>query len=127
MSKTNCSIRLQELNDAAKPAPTRLEGSQVALGNVIRRRVASIRKKTNSDNQRVRSYGPLFGLAKKPTPGQCDSIFTANSGNSSDVTEWRRLYGGSRNLFSTSSCKFSSCACYNKDSKTCNKTDTTLS
>ena len=50
MSKTNCSIRLQELNDAAKPAPTRLEGSQVALGNVIRRRVASIRKKTNSDN-----------------------------------------------------------------------------
>ena len=59
-----CLMRLQELSNKSKPAPTRLEGAQVARENLIRRRVAKISKK--GDNW---SYGPLFGLAKKPYHG----------------------------------------------------------
>ena len=85
-----CNIRLLEISNAAKPAPTRLEGSQVAMGNAVRRRVA---KTVNHGN-----YGPLFGLGKNPMRGKCKNYFTANSGASSDVTEWKRLYGGYRHL-----------------------------
>ena len=105
-----CSMRLQELNNMSKPAPTRLEGAQVARENYIRRRVAKISKKTDkSDNEQYWAYGPLFGVAKKPFAGNCKNIFSANSGNSSDVTRWRTLYGGSRNLFNKKTCKLTSC------------------
>jgi len=112
-----CGIRLRELNSARKPAPTKLKGSQVARENNIRRRVAVIKqnKKCMPDGQKfkgeecneVYAYGPVFGLAKKPRyGGKCNNIYSANGGSSSDVTKWRRLYGGSRQLFNTASCKY---------------------
>ncbi len=107
---SNCRMRLQELSNAAKPAPTRLEGAQVARENLIRRRVGKIAHKVDkSDNKKYLSYGPLFGMAKMPHRGGCKNIFSANSGNSSDVTNWKRLYGRSRHLFNTSDCKITSC------------------
>ena len=112
-----CGIRLRELNSARKPAPTKLQGSQVARENNIRRRVAVIKQIKNCmpDGQKfkgeecneVYAYGPVFGLAKKPRyGGKCNNIYSANGGSSSDVTKWRRLYGGSRQLFNTASCKY---------------------
>ena len=112
-----CGIRLRELNSARKPAPTKLQGSQVARENNIRRRVAVIKQIKNCmpDGQKfkgeecneVYAYGPVFGLAKKPRyGGKCNNIYSANGGSSSDVTKWRRLYGGSRQLFNTKSCKY---------------------
>ena len=111
MSK--CSMRLQELSNASKPGPTRLEGAQVARENSIRRRVARLSEKIDkSDNKTYLSYGPLFGLAKKPYQGgNCKNIFSANSGDSSDVTNWKRLYGRARNLFNSNKCEITSCAC----------------
>ena len=112
-----CGIRLRELNSARKPAPTKLRGSQVARENNIRRRVAVIKQIKNCmpDGQKfkgeecneVYAYGPVFGLAKKPRyGGKCNNIYSANGGSSSDVTKWRRLYGGSRQLFNTASCEY---------------------
>ena len=120
-----CGIRLRELNSARKPAPTKLRGSQVARENNIRRRVAVIKQIKNCmpDGQKfkgeecneVYAYGPVFGLAKKPRyGGKCNNIYSANGGSSSDVTKWRRLYGGSRQLFNTKSCKY---ACDQKITK----------
>ena len=107
-----CGIRLRELNSARKPSPTKLKGSQVARENNIRRRVAVIKQIKNCmpDGQKfkgeecneVYAYGPVFGLAKN---GEC-GFYSANGGSSSDVTKWRRLYGGSIQLFNTASCKY---------------------
>jgi len=118
-SKTNkgCSIRLRELNNAKKPSPTKLKGSQVSRENYIRRRVAVIKQIKNClpDDKQPKSsgcnkeyaYGPIFGIAKKPRfGGGCNNIYSSNGGSSSDVTKWRRLYGGSRQLFNTASCKY---------------------
>ena len=119
-STTNkgCGVRLRELNSARKPSPTKLQGSQVARENNIRRRVAVIKQIKNCmpDGQKFKgeecnefyAYGPVFGLAKKPRyGGKCNNnIYSANGGSSSDVTKWRRLYGGSRQLFNTKSCKY---------------------
>ena len=125
MSK--CSMRLQELSNAAKPGPTRLEGAQIARENSIRRRVAKISKKVDkSDNKAYWAYGPLFGLAKKPYQGgNCKNIFSSNSGDSSDVTNWKRLYGRARNLFNSSSCAITTCAC-KKDNEQCETKKETL-
>ena len=51
---------------------------------------------------------PRFG-------SRCDdagfrNIYSANHGDSSDVTMWKRLYGGPRQLFSTSACEFGCCS-----------------
>jgi hypothetical protein len=118
-SKTNkgCSIRLRELNNAKKPSPTKLRGSQVSRENYIRRRVAVVKQiknclpddkqPKNSGCNKEYAYGPIFGIAKKPRfGGGCNNIYSSNGGSSSDVTKWRRLYGGSRQLFNTSSCKY---------------------
>ena len=118
-SKTNngCGVRLRELNSAKKPSPTKLQGSQVARENYIRRRVAVIKQIKNclSDDQRFKgeecnetyAYGPVFGFAKNPKRGgKCNNVYSANGGSGSDVIQWRRLYGGSRQLFNTASCKY---------------------
>jgi hypothetical protein len=61
------------------------------------------------------SYGPLFGLKRSPHLGgdgsNCNdkALHSANSGSSSDVIFWRRLYGGSRLLFDTNSCSYGCC------------------
>jgi len=123
-----CPIRLRELNDAAKPAPTKLQGSQVARENYIRRRVATIRQVKNClpEDQRFKgeecneeyAYGPVFGLAKAPRyggrnsenlDGGCRKIYYANGGSGSDVAMWKRLYGGPRILYSTSGCRYGCC------------------
>ena len=118
-SATNkgCGIRLRELNSAKKPAPTKLRGSQVAMENKIRRRVAVIKqiKKCLPKDKRTKNeqcnetyaYGPVFGIAKAPKRGgPCNNIYTSNGGTGADVVRWRRLYGGSRQLFNTASCKY---------------------
>lgn len=112
-----CGIRLRELNSAKKPAPTKLKGSQVARENYIRRRVAVIKQIKNclpkderykeEECNETYAYGPVFGIAKNPRyGGRCHNIYSANSGTGADVVQWRRLYGGSRQLFNTASCKF---------------------
>lgn len=99
---TKCKIRLMELNNASKPSPTKLDGSQVARENYIRRRVATMRSDKNG-----KSYGPLFGLKQAPKyGGNCNNIYYANHGSSSDVTRWKHLYGGPRILINSSSCKY---------------------
>ena len=120
LQTAGCPIRLKQLNEAKKPAPTKLRGAQVARGNLIRRRVAVIRqvKDCLSENKRFKgeqcnetyAYGPVFGLRKAPrVGGDCRKIYSANGGSSSDVIQWKRLYGGSRQLFSTSGCKYGCC------------------
>ena len=120
LQTAGCPIRLKQLNEAKKPAPTKLRGSQVARGNLIRRRVAAIRqvKDCLPENKRFKgeqcnetyAYGPVFGLRKAPrVGGDCRKIYSANGGSSSDVIQWKRLYGGSRQLFSTSACKYGCC------------------
>lgn len=99
---TKCKIRLMELNNASKPSPTKLDGSQVARENYIRRRVATLKP-----DKKGYSYGPLFGLKQTPKyGGECKNIYYANHGSSSDVTKWKRLYGGPRILFSNSACQY---------------------
>ena len=112
-----CGIRLRELNSAKKPSPTKLRGSQVARENNIRRRVAVIKQVKNclpkdqrfkgGECNQIYAYGPVFGIAKGPkSGGSCNNVYSANGGSGSDVTKWRRLYGGSRQLFNTASCKY---------------------
>lgn len=99
---TKCNIRLMELNNASKPSPTKLVGSQIARENYIRRRVATL-----ATDKKSYSYGPLFGNKQGPKyGGDCKNIYYANHGSSSDVTAWKRLYGGPRILFSSSKCQY---------------------
>jgi hypothetical protein len=116
-SNNGCSIRLRELNNAKKPSPTKLTGSQISRENYIRRRVAVIKQISNClpDGKRFKNdgcnkqyaYGPIFGIGKKPrSGGGCNNIYSSNGGSGSDVTKWKRLYGGPRQLFNTSSCKY---------------------
>lgn len=126
LKRTGCPIRLKELNNAKKPAPTKLKGAQVARENYIRRRVATIKqakpclppdKKFKGENcNKNYAYGPVFGIAKGPRYGGrgndagCSNIYYANGGSGSDVVQWKRLYGGSRTLFSTKACKYGCCS-----------------
>lgn len=120
LERQGCPIRLKELNNAKKPSPTKLKGAQVARENYIRRRVATIKKsapcipnKKNPDCKGPYEYGPVFGIKKGPTfggrGGKCSNIYYANSGSGADIVQWKRLYGGSRTLFSTSACKYGCC------------------
>ena len=108
---------MRELNNAKKPSPTKLTGSQISRENYIRRRVAVIKQISNClpDDKRFKNdgcnkqyaYGPIFGIGKKPrSGGGCNNIYSSNGGSGSDVTTWKRLYGGPRQLFNTSSCKY---------------------
>ena len=122
MQMKGCPIRLKEMNNQRNPAPTRLVGAQVAMGNSIRRRVSAMKTpdqcfgyKGEQCNPNI-AYGPVFGLRQAPRFGsRCGdggfrNIYYANHGDSSDVTMWKRLYGGPRQLFSTSACEFGCCS-----------------
>ena len=128
LQRAGCPIRLKELNNADKVAPTKLQGSQVARENYIRRRVATIKqtkpclelKKTPNCNETEYAYGPVFGLKRGPRyggrdaakgckGGGCINVYYANAGAGEDVVMWKRLYGGSRTLFSTSNCAYGCC------------------
>ena len=110
-----CPLRLREISVQRNRGPTTLKGGEVSLGNAIRRRVARISKNSARHEKVKDSYGPLFGLKKAPYLGgngkNCESkaLYSANSGNSSDVIYWRKLYGGSRLLFDTNSCSYGCC------------------
>jgi hypothetical protein len=121
-----CPIRLRELNTARKRGPTSLQGGAISNGNAIRRRVAHVTYKKDGVDTRKPSYGPLFGFKKNPhLGGKCadKALHSANSGNSSDVIYWKKLYGGPRPLFSTASCDYGCCGdkLFNKDN-TCERT-----
>jgi len=112
-NSTVCPIRLKELNNAKKPAPTNLKGAQVARENYIRRRVASVKNgntcfntKKNPNCDAKYAYGPVFGIKKNPRNGNCSNIYSANGGSGSDIVQWKRIYGGSRILFSNNNCSF---------------------
>ena len=118
MQMKGCPIRLKEINNQRNPAPTRLVGAQVAMGNLIRRRVSAMKTpnkcfgyKGEQCNPNI-AYGPVFGLRQAPRFGsRCGdrgfrNIYYANHGDSSDVTMWKRLYGGPRQLFSTRTCSW---------------------
>ena len=142
LQRKGCPIRLKELNNAKKPAPTKLKGSQVARENYIRRRVAVIKqikdclpkdkRLKNGECNETYAYGPVFGIARGPkyggkdaskgcSGGGCNNIYYANGGSGSDVVQWKRLYGGSRTLFSTKSCKYGCCGQVGPDGKGVNK------
>jgi hypothetical protein len=96
MSSTQCPIRLMELNKNKKPGPNNVTGSQSAMENAIRRRVTGNISK---------GYGPIFGI-KGQTVGKCKNIYNSNSGDSSDVTAWKRIYGGTTKVINTSKCTY---------------------
>ncbi len=129
LERAGCPIRLKELNNASKVSPTKLQGAQVARENYIRRRVATIVqvKKCLPEDKRFKgeecnttyAYGPVFGIAQGPKyggrngkgckGGGCLNVYYANGGSGSDVTKWKRLYGGPRVLFNTSNCLYGCC------------------
>lgn len=142
LQQKGCPIRLKELNNAQKPAPTKLKGSQVARENYIRRRVAVIKqikdclpkdkRLKNGQCNETYAYGPVFGIARGPkfggkdaskgcSGGGCNNIYYANGGSGSDVVQWKRLYGGSRTLFSTKKCEYGCCGKIGPDGKGVNK------
>ena len=105
--------RLAYLNKQEKPNNTKDYGSQDARSRAIRRRVG--RFSTNGQNK---NYGPLFGLKKtmfdKSCKGKNTVYYTANSGDASDVTYWRKNYGGSKNLtVSGKNCNSTNCVSNN--------------
>lgn len=121
-----CPIRLRELNTARNKGPTSMQGGSISNGNAIRRRVARVSYNNSRNEPTKASYGPLFGLKKKPLlGGNCTdkALHSANTGNSSDVIYWKKLYGGPRPLISTQSCDYGCCGdkLFNKDT-TCEKT-----
>ena len=128
LQRAGCPIRLKELNNANKVSPTKLQGAQVARENYIRRRVATIKqtkpclklKKSPNCDETQYAYGPVFGLKRGPRyggrntakgckGGGCVNVYYANGGSGNDVIMWKRLYGGSRTLFSTSNCAYGCC------------------
>jgi len=130
LERAGCPIRLKELNNASKVSPTKLKGAQVSRENYIRRRVATIKQvksclpkdmqlKNNTCNNHY-AYGPVFGTAKGPKYGGkgCINVYYANGGSGSDVTKWKRLYGGPRVLFSTSNCAYGCCGKVGKNGLT---------
>lgn len=121
-----CPIRLRELNTTRNKGPTSMQGGSISNGNAIRRRVARVSYNKSRNEPAKASYGPLFGLKKTPLlGGNCTdkALHGANTGNSSDVIYWKKLYGGPRPLFSTQSCDYGCCGdkLFNKDT-TCEKT-----
>ena len=105
--------RLKKLDLQAKPGPTRNYGSEGAREKAIRRRVgrqqalsaqASRAGARPLGSSGLNSYGPLFGLRKnRPFSklgrglGECGTFsptkYNANSGDSSQVTYFKRVYG----------------------------------
>ncbi len=113
--------RLKKLDLQAKPGPTRNYGSEGAREKAIRRRVgrqqalsaqASRAGARQLGSSGLNSYGPLFGLRKnKPFSklgrglGVCSnyphgppSKYSANSGDSSQVTYFKRVYGAKNTI-----------------------------
>ena len=115
-----------------QPGPTRDYGSSGALSNSIRRRVMRPNKQastgfTKSNLKQTDGYGPLFGTAK--APGIFDNCsptgkgitgknyYRSNGGTSSDVTYWKKIAVGPRQLFTNSSKE----SCSLEDCKEANK------
>ena len=101
--------RLAYLNKQEKPNQTKDYASEDARTRAIRRRVG--RFSTNADKK---NYGPLFGLKKTLFDNSCNGknkvYYTANSGDASDVTFWRKNYVGSKNLtVSGKNCNTTAC------------------
>jgi hypothetical protein len=111
--------RLKKLDLQAKPGPTRNYGSEGAREKAIRRRVgrqqalsaqASRAGARQLGSLGTNSYGPLFGLRKnRPFSklgrglGECHGNFSptkysANSGDSSQVTYFKRVYGAKNTI-----------------------------
>lgn len=107
MSGSNCVLRLNQKSVQSSPGPTTMKGGAVALDNAIRRRVGRVTRHS-AKNGATESYGPLFGLNKGKLGSACvnKNIKTANGGSGSDVTYWKRVYGRSLNLFSSSGCNY---------------------
>jgi hypothetical protein len=110
-----CPIRLRELNTTRNKGPTSMHSGSISNGNAIRRRVARVSYNKSRNDHVKASYGPLFGLKKTPLlGGNCSdkalySVHSANTGNSSDVIYWKKLYGGPRPLINTESCDYGCC------------------
>ena len=124
--------RLLKLTKVQKqPGPTRDYGSSGALNNAIRRRVMRPNKQastgyTKKNSQQTDGYGPLFGTAKAPgifnncstgkketKENEGKNYYRSNGGTSSDVTYWKRVAVGPRQLFTNSSedsCKLKECS-----------------
>jgi hypothetical protein len=101
--------RLAYLNQQDKPNLTKDYASEDARARAIRRRVGRF-----STNGVKINYGPLFGLKKTLFDNSCSGknkvYYTANSGDASDVTFWRKNYGGSKNLtVSGKNCNTTAC------------------
>ena len=105
--------RLAYLNLQNKPNVTRYYGSEDAIARTIRRRVGRF-----STIGLKKNYGPLFGLKKTFFDNSCRKTnliyYNANAGDASDVTFWKKNYGGSRNLtVSGKNCNFIPCVSNN--------------
>lgn len=100
---SDCKFRLNMLYNPKSIAPTRLKGSQVARENLLRRRVASVKK--NKKDGKKREYGPIFGLKTLRSPDSSCAIQHSYGGSSSDVITWKRIYGGGRKLINAVDCK----------------------
>lgn len=101
--------RLAYLNQQEKPNLTKDYASEDARARAIRRRVGRFSK-----NGTKKNYGPLFGVKKNLFDNSCNGketvYYTANSGDASDVTFWRKNYVGSKNLtVSGKNCNTTAC------------------
>lgn len=120
--------RLRKLSEVQiQPGPTRNYGSEGARVNSIRRRVLRVNRKYNNgdiqgNRKQTEGYGPLFGTAEKPSifnnctgcggvdNGSTKFYYRQNGGTGSDVSYWKRVMGGSTNLFPTSNVNSASCS-----------------
>lgn len=104
----NCSGTVRNLNKAPKPSPTNVKGSETAMKNHLRRRLAPIRKAyVDKDGKKWKQkYGPLFGIKKIPinkcqdgtTVAKGSLGYAAHTGTNEDVVYFKSLYGGTRSL-----------------------------
>jgi len=114
-----CKGRLRQLNKPSKPSPTNIKGSESAMKNHIRRRIAPIKKTYQDKNKKwfKEKYGPLFGMKKQNIDRSCNGDsknkgslgYSSNSGTNEDIVYFKSLYGGVRRL---GNCKdIVSCPC----------------
>ena len=111
--------RLKKLSEVQnKPGPTQKYNSESAMANSIRRRVLGLRRNQNSGAPKNKlkqgfRFGPLFGTTKKPSVYNCNAcgkkntknsnnnVYYSNGGTGEDITFWKRIMGGTRNIFPT--------------------------
>ena len=104
----NCTGTVRNLNNAPKPSPNNVKGSETAMKNHLRRRLAPIKRayKDKDGKHWKQTYGPLFGIKKIPISSGCDGTtvdkgalgYRAHSGTNEDVVYFKSLYGGVRSL-----------------------------